>query len=562
MPLTPDQLRQAANFLFKGIAEDSLRETGRLLWALSPDEIKQLIQKLRYDSAQNVAHLDILGELGNNFRVQKYAIDKMSRQMSSDPQNAHYYNSFFRALRDNTDLLLKIDKQRDKEGRNLHKPPEKADADFIKRQEFAHISQQDMERARQLGYFLHPKFGVAVPDGDLSPDMIVCRDLVRMRMMPRSTYEDYIIMEELGLLKEEEKVENAEWLNDIKIPNRLEEFEVEDLMPVATNYKEYNMLAKKIFLGRLQTYNDTWIKAEEYVEGLMKKFNIKLGQAHTFRGLPRQVRQAAAGDPEAIKELKEIVASPEPIVGTPDDPREGEKLVLPPNVRKTDSKALKAMSDHIRDEVETHQAFAPPKLDPKKPNFGLPIQKMAAFLIGFTLLWNCLCLIVSPEKMLAWIERCNDMPMSQQEPVGWAEREASRNLTGSYRSEAHHRHAGSRCVSLNPCTIPVTEPDPLDSTLLNSSPAYATPVVPASINSTTVTEYRNSGAPVFNSSPGSAWGCTALQAPPAVRHNDTPMSLHYPAGRACPPPRPQAEPGHEWHPPVFQAHSSTPIPTG
>jgi hypothetical protein len=232
-----------------------------------------------------------------------------------------------------------------------------------------------------MGYFYDTRYGLAQAGIDLLSEDLAIRDVVRMRMLPKSPYEDYMLAKLFGCLSEAEKQMDPETLSKEEVETDLQTWCADlDAEPGSTQYREYEQLAKKIFLKRLNTYNDIWERAEKHVDGLMAIHGIKPRTTRPFVGIPPVVKKAADGDQEAIKELKALV-SPLPSAG------EG------PGVRGAPRDDITLGQDSDPD-MQSQSAE-----DIYERDWGKATTIIIAIFLAFTSLWTCLNLIAGPTAL-------------------------------------------------------------------------------------------------------------------------------------------------------------------
>ena len=387
MPPPANHFDQGRRFRTSGLSLETFRTTATQLWDMSSKDTERANRKIMTRFALDATTCDILGELMLKFRQQEEQIDSMSRQLKRDDLPASFYNTRRLLLSDATKTLMLLSDLREKEGRYRVETPE---TKVEKQEEYdrqVDIHQRATEAHRISGYFYDTRHGLLQPGNDLLGFDLAVRDIVRMRMLPKSPYEDHMIAKMFDALLDKEKGIDPESLSKEEHETDLERWTPEVFAgPGISKYEAYDKVAQAIFLERIQEYNRVWEEAEKHVDGLMAAKGIKPTVRHPFVGLPPVVRLAAKGDPDAINELQTIInntrlaatqsgASAETSV-PPVPPRPVYSPGEGPGVRAGSNETLTPI-DYERD-------------------FGKPCAILIALLLAFTSAWTCFTLIVGP----------------------------------------------------------------------------------------------------------------------------------------------------------------------
>jgi hypothetical protein len=385
MQPTETHLAKTRRLMVSGLSQQTLRTTATAIWGLSLDEVDQIEKKTKKGFALEATCLDTLGELMLTYRKQEQLYDEMTRQHKREDLPASFFNTQRLLLSDMRATCVSLDTTRTKAGRDCSKPPEKARERRRRRRESAAITFRHTESNRQQGYFYDNRHGIVQPGNNILSWEVAVRDIIRMRMLPKSQYEDYMIAQMLDALTEEEKKLNPETLSKEEVNTDLHRWDAEfHCEPGPTKYQEESLLAQRIFLERIQEYNKTWADAEKHVDGLLAARGMKLGMRFPYVGVPPVVKKAAEGDPAAIAEIKEAIK--------PDTQGEAD-WGRPWSIDYSKS------------------TFLP---DPSGYNYGKALSYIVTMLLAFTCSWTCLCLVVGPHA-LACLDSSHHAPRDEAE---------------------------------------------------------------------------------------------------------------------------------------------------
>ena len=312
---TPQQMKEnMAKQADLGLSFATCRQVQELIHQVAKEKIDAAIQDILKDLGFEASKIDVLAHQMLQIHRMNSIGDSMARRLKEDDLPASFYNAYRHVVKDTSTMLLTLDEQRIKENRKTFVSPEDEQAKLAEAQRWNHVQFAMSEREFQKGYFYEPRYGVVQPALDLKAEQVIERDIIRMRLLPKSPREDAIIADAL-LELEKEEAENKAWyekVNNIEVPSGVREFDPnayeESLEHINPRHNGYHSTAKRIYLERLQHYNSIWQKAEEKVEGLLEAVGIKIGFRHESVGLPKCVQKAAEGDADAISELKSAVA--------------------------------------------------------------------------------------------------------------------------------------------------------------------------------------------------------------------------------------------------------------
>ncbi len=221
---------------------------------------------------------------------------------------------------------------------------------------YREIQYRNTESCRDQGYFYDTRHGIVQPGNNILSWEVAVRDIIRMRMLPKSPHEDYIIAQMLDALTEEEKKYNPEHLSKDTVETDLHTWDPKRFaVPGMTKYKEESLLAAK---------------------------GLKPGMHFPYIGVPPVIRKAAEGDPEAIAEVKIAITSADQM-----EADWGKPWAI---------------------DVTQKQ----PDFDPTGMNFGKSLGYIVTLLLAFTSAWTCLCLVVGPHYFVAEVVRLQSDDMT------------------------------------------------------------------------------------------------------------------------------------------------------
>ncbi len=376
MPHEETHLDKAKRMLTSGLSPQTVRTTATTLWDLSPDEADKLLKKTVRKLALEATAIDTLGELMLTYRCQQNLLDQMARQQHRDDLPASFFNTQRHLLNDCRNTMVSIDTTRKEAGRDKSKHPEKAKERAEEVEVYREIQYRNTESCRDQGYFYDTRHGIVQPGNNILSWEVAVRDIIRMRMLPKSPHEDYIIAQMLDALTEEEKKYNPDHLSKDTVETDLHTWDPKRFaVPGMTKYKEESLLAQRLFLERIQEYNKIWADAEKHVDGLLAAKGLKPGMHFPYIGVPPVIRKAAEGDPEAIAEVKIAITSADQM-----EADWGKPWAI---------------------DITQKQ----PLIDPTGMNFGKSLGYIVTLLLAFTSAWTCLCLVVGPHYFVAEVVR-------------------------------------------------------------------------------------------------------------------------------------------------------------
>jgi len=357
--------------LTAGLSPQTVHDTATEKWGLTPAEASKLYKKAMRKLALEATSIDSLGELMLTYRCQQNLLDQMARQQDRDDLPASFFNTQRHLLNDCRNTMVSIDTTRKEANRDKSKHPEKAKEREEEVKVIREIQYRNTESCRDQGYFYDCRHGIVQPGNNILSWETAVRDIIRMRMLPKSPHEDYMIAQMLDALTEEEKKYNPDHLSKETMETDLHTWDPKKFaVPGMTKYKEESLLAQRLFLERIQEYNKIWEEAEKHVDGLLAAKGLKPGMHFPYIGVPPVIRKAAEGDPEAIAEVKIAITSP--------DPQErdwGKPWAI---------------------DITQEQ----PDFDPTGMNFGKSLGYIVMMLLAFTSAWTCLCLVIGPKNVM------------------------------------------------------------------------------------------------------------------------------------------------------------------
>ena len=454
--MPPPHLDQAQRMRQSGLATDTVFLTATKLWDYSPKEAKGLNRRLMRDYALEGTAIDILGELQLKYRQQDHLIDAMARDLKKEGQTASFYNVYRLALSDSRTSLLSIAKHREETGRNCFRTPEQQRAEKKEREERLANIHQACERNRDVGAFVHSGHDCEQAGIDLLGQDCAVRDIIRMRMLPKSPKEDWLLAELFDCLTEDEKKIDVTKLSDKEAATDLNQWmPAKHAAPGNTKYNAYQSIAKAVYLERLKHYNEVWKKAEEKVEARMKELGLTPRIVKPFVGLPDIIKRTSEGDEKALDELTELLRhaadlerlSTEGYPGQRPDcfhdhtspdylwnqerakafadqemakqaHREGEAPAEP----SVDAGAKPLVPEPQPASVEASARRAPTEdNDPYLRDFGPATKIIIALFLTFTMAWTCVSLVIGQNNLqthFAHLLKINDNDLAPGEPPG------------------------------------------------------------------------------------------------------------------------------------------------
>jgi hypothetical protein len=307
---TPQQTRDGiAKQALHGLSFPTCRQVHELIHKTPKEQVDAAIQSFLRDLGFEASNLDILAHQMLQLHHMQNIGDAMARRLKEDDLPASFYNAYRHVVKDTSALLLQLDEQRIKENRKTFVSPENQALKDQEKQEYNHVHFAQMDRYTRKGYYYDPRHGIMIQSQDLPPEQLAEREIMRMRLLPKSPREDAILADALLDLEKDEA--DYHKINNIETPTDIRDFDPESIEKrhlISDPYQEACLLARRIFIERLQNYNTIWQKAAEKVDGLLEAVGIKIGFRHESVGLPKCVQRAAEGDVEAIKELRAAVA--------------------------------------------------------------------------------------------------------------------------------------------------------------------------------------------------------------------------------------------------------------
>jgi len=409
MSTETDRKPAIKRLLCTGYHANTILPHAKALWDLSDEQAAQAIADVKTDFALEATTLDILGELMMLYEQQRVGIDIMSRKLKDEDLPASYQNTHRLRVNDAVSILWKIDDLRTRTGRDRSEPPEKAADRAIEKSENAKVNFTCVESQARQGYFYDNANGITQPGNLLPSEAVAIRDCIRMRMLPKSQYEDYMIAKLLNALTEDEKKIDPETLSKDEVMTDLHTWDLmEDAAPGQTKFQEHQKLAQIIFLQRVQEYNAIYEKAAVYVDGLLDEKQIKPGMRFPFVGIPPVVKKAADGDKAAIAELQIMV-----------------------------NRAKEQTPEYVRKQAEENRNLM---------DFGKPCAIGLALLLAFCSVWMCMTLVLGPTN-IAHVTGTSTDDMGATVSV----------LRNSGYQQPRHKSetvAGVRCTHLPPACVP------------------------------------------------------------------------------------------------------------
>ena len=304
----PSRLSSIIRFLSGCVSPINVLNNSVNIWGQPEDEAKLELGEVKKEFALEATAMDVLAELMTLYKQQQFGIELISRKLKDENVTASMFNTHRMMTSNAGAMVLRIADYRDKNGRDRTECPEKQ-ADLAKQKaENAQINWQSQEYQAVQGYHYDHALGLTQPGNNLPSMETAIRDCIRMRMLPKSQYEDFMIMQLFSALTEDEKKIDPETLCKEEKMTALHKWDPNvHAKPGQTKYKLYEEMSRIIFLQRVQEYNAIYEKAAQHVDGLMDEKQIEPGMRFPFVGVPPIVKKAADGDKEAIAKLQSMV---------------------------------------------------------------------------------------------------------------------------------------------------------------------------------------------------------------------------------------------------------------
>ncbi|MFT3883450.1 MAG: hypothetical protein QM703_27845 [Gemmatales bacterium] len=355
----PERLSLFRRYLVQGYSTSTLIIQAKVLWGLSEEQARQELNEVKRQLALDATTMDILAELMIVYQQHQQGLEIMSRELKGENVTASFHNTHRMRLNDTKNIIISIGDYRDKAGRNRTECPEK-EADLAKEKaENAKITWECAEYQAMQGYHYDHYHGMVQPGNNLPSMELAIRDCIRMRMLPKSQYEDFMILQLFNALTEDEKRIDPETLCKEEKMSALHNWDPNvHAEPGQTKYKLYEEMSRIIFLQRVQEYNDIYAKAAQHVDGLMDEKQIEPGMRFPFVGVPPIVKKAADGDKEAIAKLQSMV-----------------------------NRARMRSPEAVAEEAEENR---------RNLDWGRASAIGLALLLAFCSVWMCGCMIFSP----------------------------------------------------------------------------------------------------------------------------------------------------------------------
>ena len=229
MPHEESHLDKTLHMLTAGLSPQTVHTTATDKWGLSSTEANKLYKKAMRKLALEATAIDSLGELMLTYRCQQHLLDQMARQQDRDDLPASFFNTQRHLLNDCRNTMVSIDTTRKEASRDKSKSPEKSKERAKELRDYAEITFRHTEANRAQGYFYDSRHGIVQPGNNILSWETAVRDIIRMRMLPKSPHEDYIIAEMLDALTEEEKKYNPDHLSKNTVETDLHYLEPQEV---------------------------------------------------------------------------------------------------------------------------------------------------------------------------------------------------------------------------------------------------------------------------------------------------------------------------------------------
>ncbi|HQR08814.1 MAG TPA: hypothetical protein PLN21_18480, partial [Gemmatales bacterium] len=376
----PSRLSSIIRFLSGCISPINVLNNSVNIWGQPEDEAKLELGEVKKQFALEATAMDVLAELMTLYKQQQFGIELISRHLKGDNVTASMFNVFRQLTSNAKDTVLSLVDYRDKNGRDRTECPEKQ-ADLAKEKaENAQINWQCQEYQAVQGYHYDHALGITQPGNNLPSMETAIRDIVRMRMLPKSQYEDFMILQLFSALSEDEKKIDPETLCKEEKLTALHNWDPNvHAEPGQTKYKLYEEMSRIIFLQRVQEFNEVYEKAAQHVDGLMDEKQIQPGMRFPFVGLPPIVRKAADGDKEAIAQLQSMV-----------------------------NRAREQTPEYVAKQAQENRNIL---------DLGHACAVGLALLLAFCSVWMCACMILTPTmgEMVMPLEVCEVIELVDQQ---------------------------------------------------------------------------------------------------------------------------------------------------
>ena len=282
--------------------------TAHSLWGLSPDQAQTELTDSNNRFTMEAVAVDVVRELFIKYRQQERLIDLMVRRSNDEKNNASFFNTYRLSLADSCKTLLSFEKLRSERGRDHCKPFEQTQQRLDNERRLQREYDNHHERERATGAFVDTATGRRIPGIDLPEELIAQRDVVRMRMLPKSPREDWLLAQMTGTLTEEEKKLDPNTLSDKEIETDLHRWNPLDYAAPGNNGRQLEYSAADIvFIERLRHQNEIWDRAFKTIDSKLEELGLHPRIVKPFVALPPLVQRAADGDPKASEELFKLM---------------------------------------------------------------------------------------------------------------------------------------------------------------------------------------------------------------------------------------------------------------
>jgi len=312
---------QIRSWLLQASSEEQILITLVKDQNLSRKQARRELLIVKRNLGRDATHLDILGELMVNYHQRAIQVSHTTRKIAEGNQPASLHNTVHHLLVAQKNTILDIAKQRDLEKRNQFKPNDdpKVAADIRAEQNATNFA--GMEHFARTGYFYYPGMKVCTIADCLPPEQIAKRDIIRMRFMPKSPYEDRILAEEYDAVFEEERTINKESLLNYPLEGDWYEYErvIQERSDQIGDRGTYERLARRVFIERLRNYYEHRETAEKQIDARSAEIQAYLRQKHHVR-TESKFDQVLKANKEKMKKENAHLAPGDPPGATQEKP--------------------------------------------------------------------------------------------------------------------------------------------------------------------------------------------------------------------------------------------------
>ncbi len=276
---------QIRSWLLQASSEEQILITLVKDHDLTRKQARRELMIVKRNLGRDATHLDILGELMVNYHQRAIQLSQATRKIAEGNQPASLHNTVHHLLVAQKNTILDIAKQRDLEKRNQFKPNDDPElAKDIRIEQAANNFAEQEIMARTGRFYSHAARCWTIQDC-LPPEDIAVRDILRMRFLPKSPYEEFILAEEYDAVLKEEADVNKEHLLNYPLEGDWYDYEnnIHQVLEDIGDRDAYQRLARRVFIERLRYFNETRETAERKIDAKSEEILAHLRKKHNVR---------------------------------------------------------------------------------------------------------------------------------------------------------------------------------------------------------------------------------------------------------------------------------------